>query len=178
LEYCKALDLILEKYLGQKHLFPALERHLSDFQSVWQRSGISQDQPQAGRVMGLLGLHGKLLPEHFPLNKAKAMCGTFFNGRIVQDRFKVFDGLRAWAVIFLLFTRRIPVRTGAGVREPLVRLAGAEDADCIWAAGKLMHLQDLRNPAAHRQTYRDLSSVRDIRDESVALVNRILEWVG
>jgi HEAT repeat protein len=178
LEYCKALDLILEKYLGQKHLFPALERHLSDFQSVWQRSGISQDQPQAGRVMGLLGLHGKLLPEHFPLNKAKAMCGTFFNGRIVQDRFKVFDGLRAWAVIFLLFTRRIPVRTGGGVREPLVRLAGAEDVDCIWVAGKLMHLQDLRNPAAHRQTYRDLSSVRDIRDESVALVNRILEWVG
>jgi hypothetical protein len=173
LEYCKALDLILDRYLGQKHLFPRIDGDLHEFQRVWQKCGFGEDHPQADRVMTLLGLKGRLNAEHFPLHKAKMMCGTFFNGRIIQDRFKVFDGLRAWAVIFLLFARRVPGTHGG----PVLVLKGADDETCVLIAKKLMILQDLRNPAAHRQTYLDLSSVKTVRDESVELVNTLLRFV-
>jgi HEAT repeat protein len=172
LEYCKALDLILEKTLGQKHLFPKLDRELHDFQTLWHRVGFGEDYPQLEKVLNLLGLKGKISPEHFPLHKAKMMCGTFFNGKIVQDRFKIFDGLRAWAVIFLIFSRKIPLATGAV--GPILKLQGTTDDQAISMAKKLMVLQDLRNPAAHRQTYTDLAMVENVRAEAVALINTLL----
>ncbi len=175
LEYCKALDLILERNLGQKHLFSKLDTQLHDFQTLWHRVGFQEDYPSSDKVMTLLGLKGKITPEHFPLHKAKMMCGTFFNGKILQDRFKVFDGLRAWAVIFLVFTRKIPLTTGSV--GPLLKLPNVTDEKCISVAKRLMLLQDLRNPAAHRQTYTDLASVQNVRNEAILLLNTILEMV-
>ena len=175
LEYCKALDLILERSLGQKHLFPKLDRELHDFQTLWHRAGFQADYPSQEQVMTLLGLKGKITPEQFPLHKAKMMCATFFNGKILQDRFKVFDGLRAWAVIFLIFARKIPLQTGSV--GPLLKLPNVTDEKCISVAKRLMSLQDLRNPAAHRQTYTDLSAVQNVRNDAILLLNTILEMV-
>ncbi len=175
LEYCKALDLILEKHLGQKYLFPKLDRELHDFQTLWHRVGFGEEYPEVQKVLTLLGLKGKFTPESFPLHKARLMSSAFYNGKIVQDRFKIFDGLRAWAVIFLFFTRKIPLQAGAV--GPLLKFPHSSDEKCIEIAKKLMQLQDLRNPAAHRQTYPELNSVKTVRDESVVLINTILEMI-
>ena len=180
LEYCKALDLILERHLGQKYLFPKLDHKLHEFQTLWHHVGFSEDYPSADKVLNILGLKGKITPEGFPLHKAKLMCATFFNGKITQDRFKVFDGLRAWAVIFLIFTRKIPLVPGGGV--PLLQLSTTLDGNamneqCIAIAKRLMTLQDLRNPAAHRQTYTELHLVKHVRNEAILLVNTVLELV-
>jgi HEAT repeat protein len=172
LEFCKALDLILEKHLGQKHLFPKLDRELHDFQTLWHRIGFGEDYPHADRVLQLLGLKGKITPELFPLHKAKQMCGTFFNGKILQDRFKIFDGLRAWAVILLVFTRKLSIQ---GVEVgPMLKLPHLSDEKIILMSKRLMQLQDLRNPAAHRQTYPELESVKVVRSEAIELMNLIL----
>lgn len=178
LEYCKALDLILERHLGQKYLFPRLDQRLHDFQTLWHNVGFSEDYPPADKVLQILGLKGKITPEGFPLHKAKMMCATFFNGKIMQDRFKVFDGLRAWAVIFLIFSRKIPQIQGT----PLLPMKTGLDAvamndQCISIAKRLMTLQDLRNPAAHRQTYTELALVKNVRNEAIMLVNTVLELV-
>jgi hypothetical protein len=180
LEYCKALDLILERFLGQKYLFPKLDTNLHDFQTLWHRVGFGEEYPVSDKVMLALGVKDKITPENFPLHKAKMMCGTFFNGKILQDRFKVFDGLRAWAVIFLFFTRKITLPTGPV--GPLLKLSNTNsipnfDEKCIGVAKRLMLLQDLRNPAAHRQTYTDLASVTNVRNEAVQLLNTILEMM-
>ncbi len=171
LEYCKALDLILDRQLGQKILFPKLDSQLHDFQTLWHRLGFGEDYPNLDRVVTGLGLQGRISPEHFPLHKAKMMCATFFNGKILQDRFKIFDGLRAWAVIFLIFARKLPVSAGG---KPLLSLPHATDEKCVSIAKRLMTLQDLRNPAAHRQTYMDIASVTAVRNESILLLNTIL----
>ncbi|NDD92944.1 hypothetical protein EBZ37_12775, partial [bacterium] len=171
LEFCKALDLVLERHLGQKHLFPKLDRELHDFQTLWHRVGFGEDYPQTDRVMGLLGLKGKIAPEAFPLHKAKQMCGAFFNGKILQDRFKIFDGLRAWAVIFLVFSRKVQIQ---GVDYgPLIRLPHLSDEKILVMAKRLMTLQDLRNPAAHRQTYPEIESIKLVRSEAIELINWI-----
>ncbi|MBS1958309.1 MAG: hypothetical protein JST80_02445 [Bdellovibrionales bacterium] len=177
LEYCKALDLILDRHLGQKYLFPRLDTQLHDFQTLWHRLGFGEDYPNLEKVVTALGLKGRIAPEHFPLHKAKMMCGTFFNGKILQDRFKIFDGLRAWAVIFLMFTRKLPVASTSGAKagEPLLKLANSSDEKAVSIAKRLMTLQDLRNPAAHRQTYMDLASVSAVRNEAILLLNTVLE---
>ncbi len=184
LEYCKALDLVLEKKLGQKFLFPKLDTALHEFQTVWQRVGFMDDYPSHERVMTALGLNGKIHPDLFPLHKAKLMAQTFFNGKILQDRFKVFDGLRAWAVIFLIFARKLPA-PGAGSPSgaaqsktigPLLKLPQASDEECVSVAKRLMVLQDLRNPAAHRQTYTDLDAVMTFRKEAIQLLNTVLKF--
>jgi hypothetical protein len=178
LEYCKALDLILDRHLGQKHLFPKLDQNLHQFQTLWHHLGFSEDYPPADKVLNALGLKGKITPENFPLHKSKMMCATFFNGKITQDRFKIFDGLRSWAVIFLLFTRKIPSAPGT----PLLSIGKGVDSavlneQCIQIAKKLMTLQDLRNPAAHRQTYTELQLVKQVRNEAIQLVNTVLGLV-
>jgi hypothetical protein len=178
LEYCKALDLILERHLGQKYLFPKIDQNLNRFQTLWHQVGFSEDYPPVDKVMNALGIKGKITPENFPLHKSKMMCATFFNGKIMQDRFKVFDGLRSWAVIFLIFARKIPQIQGT----PLLALEKNHDAaamndQCILIAKKLMILQDLRNPAAHRQTYAELQSVMQVRNEAIQLVNTVLSLI-
>jgi hypothetical protein len=106
------------------------------------------------------------------------MCATFFNGKIMQDRFKVFDGLRAWAVIFLIFARKIPQIQGTPILPMKTGLdAVAMNDQCISIAKRLMTLQDLRNPAAHRQTYTELALVKNVRNEAIMLVNTVLELV-
>lgn len=178
LEYCKALDLILERHLGQKYLFPKLDQRLHEFQTLWHNVGFSEDYPPADKVLTVLGLKGKITPEGFPLHKAKMMCATFFNGKIMQDRFKVFDGLRAWAVIFLIFARKIPQIQGTPILPMKTGLdAVAMNDQCISIAKRLMTLQDLRNPAAHRQTYTELALVKNVRNEAIMLVNTVLELV-
>ncbi len=172
LEFCKALDLVLEKHIGQKLLFPRLDRELHDFQTLWHRAGFGEEYPQSDRVLGALGLKGKIAPEWFPLHKAKQISGSFFNGKILQDRFKIFDGLRAWAVILLVFSRKLVIQ---GVEAPpMLKLPHLNDEKVISIAKRLMQLQDLRNPAAHRQTYPELESVKVVRNEAIELINLIL----
>lgn len=169
LEYCKALDLVLEKNLGQKYLFPKLDTAIHDFQTLWHGIGFSDDYPSLEKVLNSLGLKNKLATDYFPLHKMKLMSQTFFNGKISQDRYKVFDGLRAWAVILLVFCRKLPAGSNHG--GPMIKLTGLTDEQCIQMAKKLMTLQDLRNPAAHRQTYTDMNSIRNIRSEAIELIN-------
>jgi HEAT repeat protein len=178
LEYCKALDLIFERHLGQKYLFPKLDQKLHDFQKLWHQLGFSEDYPSPEQVLNALGLKGKIASEHFPLHKSKLMCATFFNGKILQDRFKIFDGLRSWAVILLFFTRKIPTIPGTPVLViPSKMDANTWNEKCISIAKRLMTLQDLRNPAAHRQTYTELQYVTTVRNEAIELVNTVLALV-
>ena len=85
-------------------------------------------------------------------------------------------------MIFLIFTRKIPLTTGAV--GPLLKLGSGDEKameklndQCVSIAKRLMLLQDLRNPAAHRQTYTDLSSVIHVRNEAIELVNTVLTLV-
>lgn len=181
LEYCKALDLVLEKNLGQKHLFNKLETSLHAFQTLWHRVGFSDDYPSLDKVSTALGLKGQIAADYFPLHKMKLMAQSFFNGKILQDRLRVFDGLRAWAVIFLVFCRKLPaagaVGSGGGQSSspPLIPLESLTDAQCVQMAKKLMVLQDVRNPAAHRQTYTNMDSIKNMRAEAIELINFALK---
>ncbi len=174
LEYCKALDLQLEKSLGRGSLFPKVERQLQDFQTVLHALGLDDESTSASEVLKATGLTEAFTMDSFPLHKMRIVAHQFFTGRIVNDGFKVLDGLRAWAVILLLFARKLP---GAPSLKTPLTVQGATDSQLTHLSRRLIALQEIRNPAAHRQTYLKMPAVEEVRREVLEMIASVQKWV-
>ena len=95
------------------------------------------------------------------------LFGVNLNSKIINEHFKILDGLRAWAVILLLFGRKNNL-----VQKPLIQVTD-DEALIINLSKKLMWLQDLRNPVAHRQTLSDFKAVEQARFEVIDILNSL-----
>ena len=173
LEYCKGIDLLLERELGRKLLFPRLNSNLADFQNVLHAHGLTDGVADTLQVMNLLGVERHFTPQNFPLHKLLQMAQVFLNGRITQDPLKHLDGLRAWAVVILIFARK----TKLGTKPPLP-LKSAPEEEILQLARGLTRLQDIRNPVAHRQTLQALPALEEIRGLALEVLNRALKLLG
>lgn len=156
-QYCKALDLTLEKEFGQKFLFPKLEQQLHIFQNILRKVELDQDTVNTAFVMRQLGIEHLFEPQTFPALKMKMLARSILTGKILRERTQVIDGLKAWAVLLLLFSGH-DVLWGQAL-SPTARIK------LQTLAQKLVHLQDLRNPAAHRQTMLTLAPLSEIRKD-------------
>jgi HEAT repeat protein len=169
LGFCKATDIVLERQFGRKHLFPKLESSLHEFQNAIHAIGLNEEYPIPDRVIRQLGLEKHFSVHSFPLHKAALIARDILSGRIVSDRFRSLDGLRAWAVVLLLFARDISGPNGT--MKPLISLNGIGDEGVVELAKKLVGLQDIRNPASHRQTVVKFIAVDEVRTEVFRLLN-------
>ncbi len=77
LEYCKAVDLFLERYIGGKLLFPKLRDDLAAFQNTVYRASLNEQHPNPKLVVEGLCLEGLVNPEALPLSKMVS-CRTKF----------------------------------------------------------------------------------------------------
>ena len=163
LEFCKAVDLFLERHLGRSLLFPKLETSLHEFQNVIHLTTLNEESPSPERVLRSLGLEKNFSSQSLPTHKMQTVGKAILSGRILQDRFKTLDGLRAWAVMLLLFSRKLPQHTQQN--KILIPLKGLAEDQVVKTARRLMALQDIRNPAAHRQTFLEFLGVGEVRSE-------------
>ncbi len=166
LEYSKAIDLVLEREIGRKILLPRLESHLHEFQNTIHACALNEDYPSAERVIRILGLEKQFTVQSLPLHKMVSMAQGILSGRILNQHFKTLDGLRAWAIVMLVFSRKV-------VGKPLVPLKNLTDDQIAAIAKRLIALQEVRNPAAHRQTLVNLVDVDQVRIESHLLLNSL-----
>ncbi len=166
-EYCKAIDIVLERHLGHRLLFPKLENHLHEFQNSLHASGLGEEHPTADRVMQQMGLERHFSPQSFPLHKMTTLAQSIRTGRIVHERFKTFDGLRAWAVVLLVFGR------GIQGQKALIPVRHASEEQLITCCKRLIALQEIRNPAAHRQTVLKIASLDETRAEALSLLGSL-----
>jgi hypothetical protein len=156
-QYCKALDLTLEKEFGQAVLFPKMEQQLHIFQNILHQAELDNETTSINRILRHFRAEHVFDAGSFPLSKMQMVARSFLNGRILRERTQVIDGLKAWAVLLVMFSGH-------------ERLWGAQqiknDPDLFHSlAHKLVLLQDLRNPAAHRQTMLALAPLSEIRKE-------------
>lgn len=159
LGYSKAIDIVLEKQLGRKILFPKLENKLNEFQNVVHALTLNEDYPQSEKVLRLLQLEKHFSSQSLPVHKMSLVAQGIMNSKIINEHFKILDGLRAWAVMLLIFAR-----PSQALNKPLISVID-DESSCVLLAKKLMWLQDVRNPIAHRQTVVDHKDVAHIRDE-------------
>jgi hypothetical protein len=167
LGYSKALDIILEKQLGRKILFSRLENRLHEFQNIIHLYELNNSNPSFERVIKNLSLEKHFNQQSLPLHKMTLVGQGILNSKIINEHFKILDGLRAWAVILLLFGRKNNL-----VQKPLIRVSDDESL-VINLSKKLMWLQDLRNPVAHRQTLSDFKAVEQARSEVIDILNSL-----
>ena len=171
LEYAKALDMVLNSDLGRALLFPRLENNLAQFQNLVHAVGLNEEYPQAERVLKNLGLEKYYSPESLPVYKMATLCRSVLNGKIMYEQWKVFDGLRAWAVVLLLFCRAPATDlVTPGKSKPLLILKNSNEASLVDFAKRLNNLQEVRNPAAHRQTLIDFPAIDAVRQEVFELL--------
>jgi len=171
LGYSKAIDIVLEKQLGKKILQPKLESKLSDFQNVFHSLGLQEDYPVGDKILKLLQLEKNFTVHTLPVHKMGLIAKGFLSNKIINEQFKILDGLRAWAIVLLIFARKSTV-----LNRPLITVI-EDESYCIQLAKKLMWLQDVRNPIAHRQTVVEFTEVEHIRLEVLEilkLMNKIL----
>lgn len=166
-EYCKAVDILLERVLGRKLLFPKLESHLHEFQNNLHAAGLGDEYPRSERVIVQAGLEKYFSLQTFPFYKITLVAQAIRNGKIISDHFKTLDGLRAWAVILLLFARKIQNC------KPLIPVNVTSEEQIIDFSKRLMLLQDVRNPLAHRQTVVKFPAIEEVRSETFALMSLI-----
>lgn len=159
LGYTKAIDIILEKQLGRKILFPLLEKRIFEFQNAVHTVGLNEDYASAEKVLKNLSLEKEFSAQSLPVHKMTLVSQGILNTKIINDHFKILDGLRAWAIILLMFSRKTALQP-----KPLVPLF-SDDQITVAVAKKLMWLQDQRNPVAHRQTIIDFKTLEEIRSE-------------
>lgn len=162
-QYCKAIDLALERDFGQKILFPKLEQQLHVFQNILHEAELDQDTPNISLVIKYLNADYLFSPHTFPASKMMMISKSILSGRILRERAQVIDGLKAWAVFLLLFSGRDRLWGAEQLKkDPLIFQSMAQ---------KLAALQDLRNPAAHRQTMLALAPLSEIRKEVFNVFN-------
>lgn len=171
LGYAKAIDILLEKQLGRKLLFPKLETKINEFQNMVHALGLNEDYPASEKVLKNLQLESSFTAQSYPLHKTSLISQAILNGKILSEHFKVLDGLRAWAIILLLFARK-----HQGASKPL--LAVSEDQQlCVQVAKKLIWLQDVRNPIAHRHTLLEFKDLHQVRSEVLLLLKLLTQFL-
>lgn len=165
LGFTKAIDIFLEKQFGKKILVPKLESRLHEFQNVIHMARLNEDYPDSHSVLKMLSLEKYFSAQSLPVHKMTLIGKGILNSKIIQDQFKIIDGLRAWGITFLLFGRK-----SESLAKPLFN-AHLDEAQIIDLAKKLMWLQDLRNPAAHRLTMTKLEEIKEIRNQSYQILS-------
>lgn len=180
LGYCKALDLHLERELGKRLFFPALQQELYAFQRQLHAAGLAEESPNPARVLRYYGLEQSFTPMSLPLRKLVAVTQGVLSGKILYaEQWRILDGLRAWASVLLLFGLEIPAQgTGPTRTEghgPLLPLKTQDRRSVISVARRLLDLQDLRNPIAHRQTLLDFAAIKDARKNAHELFNDLVQ---
>jgi HEAT repeat protein len=175
LEYCKAADLFLERYLGGELLFPKLRDNLTAFQNTLYRAGLNEQYPNPALVVEGLSLRGMVAPEVLPLAKMVWLSHLILNGRLQSTPWRYLDGLRAWSAMLLLFVRAQDRDAPSQVAAP-IELPGTTDQAIVELALHLDHLQQLRNPVAHRRTlvaFADIEMIRNDMAELFAVLNQL-----
>lgn len=165
LGYSKALDIIFDKQFGRRFLMSKLENRLHEFQNVIHVLELIDSLPPAERVLKNLALEKYFNVQSLPVHKMYLIGQAILSGKIIHEQAKVLDGLRAWGVILLLFSRKTNL-----TQKPLIPVS-LNDSEVVELAQKLMWFQDLRNPVAHRQTLSDIKSLEEARQEAVKVLN-------
>lgn len=168
LQYCKAVDLFLERHLGGELVFPKLRDNLATFQNTVYRVGLNGPYPNPDLVIKALGLQGRVTPETLPLSKMIRVAQSVLNGRIQHVQWRILDGLRAWSAVLLLFVRS-DTETSTHRPPAPIQLAGTTNRVIIELALHLDHLQQLRNPVAHRRTLVEFADIETIRNDMAEL---------
>ncbi len=170
-EYVKSIDLWLQERIGASIFLEQNHARMSKMQSRIVQLQLDEGSQSNAALIRDLQCEQHFSPDEFPGHKLFTLAKSISSGKIVYDQYKTIDGLRAWALLLLLFARKFKFR--GGEVAPLFTVQDASNSLVSSIAADMNRLQDLRNQAAHRGTMLQSSQLTYIRDLSLQVLKKL-----
>jgi|GEM_PF-2110829 len=174
-EFVKSIDIYLQDRLGNAIFLRGGVEIVGKMQSRVQLLQLDDESVSTAKLLKDLQCAQSFGVDDFPHHKLISMARTIATGKIVRDQYKVIDGLRAWALLLLIFCREFSVNgTKIG---PVLPVKNATNRNICDLAATLNSLQELRNRAAHRGTMVDQAALGKIRDDSLKVLGLLMATI-
>jgi hypothetical protein len=171
LQYVKSIDLLLQERLGSAIFLQPGSDLLQKMQSRIVRLELDDDGAFGSNLMADLQLSLYFSRETFPAHKLGMICKSIMSGQLVREQYKVIDGLRAWALLLLLFGRNFKFRNIQ--IEALLPMAKFQNDGVAKIARDMNELQEARNRAAHRGTMLEMGGMTEMRAICASVLNSL-----
>ena len=168
-QYVKAVDLLLQEKIGSQMFLAQGANFLQKMQSRVIRLELDEESGLDSQLVNSLDCAMYFSRDSFPSHKLMTICRSVMTGQIMKEQYRVVDGLRAWAVLLLIFGRAFKYR-GQSL-EPLFPMVKSNNDSICRIARAMNDLQDARNRAAHRGTVLEKENIKELRGLSSALLN-------
>jgi HEAT repeat protein len=175
-QYVKSIDLLLQEKIGAQMFLGQGAEFLQKMQSRVIRLELDDDTSVDPHLVSSLECSMYFARDSFPTHKILTLCKFVMTGQIMKEQYKIVDGLRAWAVLILLFGRTFRFR--GQILEPLFPLPKSSNEAVCRIARAMNDLQEARNRAAHRGTVLEKDHIKELRDLSAALLNDLDSYLG
>ena len=172
-EFVKSIDLLLQDKLGSKLFLKVDGELITKMQSRIIQLQLNDPNIKNSVRVKELDCQGFFSESLFPGHKLVTLCTAILSGKFVRDKYRCVDGLRAWAVLLLIYGRRFHYKNNQ--IEPLFKLKKSTNASISEIAGHLNLLQDLRNRAAHLGVLIDEDQIAEIRKKIFMVLNQLSE---
>lgn len=168
-QYVKSIDLLMQEKIGSQIFLAQGADFLQKLQSRVTRLELDDDAGFDSSLVTTLDCSMYFSRDSFPAHKLGLICRSVMTGLIMKEQYRVVDGLRAWALLLLLFGRTFKFR--GQIMEPLLPLIKTDNDGICRIAKGMNELQDARNRAAHRGTILEMGNMQEMRDLCASLLN-------
>jgi hypothetical protein len=168
-QYVKSIDLLMQEKIGSRIFLSQGADFLQKMQSRVTRLELDDDAGFGSGLVTSIDCSMYFSRDSFPAHKLGLICRSVMTGLIMKEQYRVVDGLRAWALLLLLFGRTFKFR--GQVMEPLLPLMKSDNDGICRIAKGMNELQDARNRAAHRGTMLEMRNMQEMRDLCASLLN-------
>ena len=173
IQYVKSIDLLLQERLGAAMFLQPGSDLLQKMQSRIVRLEMDDEAAFGPNLPADLQLSMYFSNSSFPAHKLSMICRSVMSGQLMREQYRVIDGLRAWALLLLLFGRSFKFRNGQ--MDPLLPMAKSSNDGIAKLARDMNDLQEARNLAAHRGTMLEVANIQEMRGICSKVLNSLHE---
>lgn len=170
-ELIKSIDILIQERMRsllnlnrQSPLLLKMQSHLIqlNFDEPYKKPQDYFETLQCGHSFSL---------DDFPSHKLSLLCQGIMSGKIIHEPYRIFDSLRAWALVFLVFGRKFSY--GGQILHPIFSLRIKDAHSLEKLASELNSLQEVRNRAVHRGELLSYEQIFHIREKSFIILDAL-----
>ena len=173
LQFVKSIDLLLQERLGPEIFLQPGSDLIQRMQSRIVRLELDDETAYGSDLAVDLQISMYFSRDTFPAHKLGLMCRSVMSGQLLREQYKAIDGLRAWALLILLFGRNFKFRNVQ--MEAILPMAKASNDSISKIIRDLNELQEARNRAAHRGTMLEMGGMQEMRNICASVLNSLDE---
>ena len=173
IQYVKSIDLLFQANIGSVLFLQQNNNLMQSMQSRLVRLDLDGDFGSSATNILLSDMQLTMFfsSDTFPTHKLFLICRSIMSGQIMKEQYRAIDGLRAWAILLLLFGRSFRFRNCNF--EPLFPLKNATSDKIVKIARDMNDLQEARNKAAHRATMLEMGNLHEMRLLCTSVLNSL-----